>query len=119
MRARRAAAWIGALALGVGLTATCSLSNKEGPNVTCADLQCGRVNACSEGIIASCSDGVTVKWHVCTDVAEDICGKEWQTPQQFKCDEFDIECEGCRPERTDGCAVLDQGAGGAGGAGGT
>ena len=113
MRARRALA--GLLALGLGLTATCSLSNKEGPDVTCADLQCGRVNACSEGIIASCSDGKTMKWHVCTDTAKDICGEDWQKPDQYKCDEFDIECEGCRPERTEGCLGLNPDAGGAGG----
>lgn len=107
MRGRRAALWLGALGLAAGLSAACSLSNKEGPNVTCAQLQCGAVNACSDGIIASCADGVTVKWHVCTENAEDICDKDWQKPGQYQCDEFDIECEGCRPERTNGCASLN------------
>lgn len=123
MRGRRAALWLFALGLA-GLSATCSLSNKEGPDVTCADLLCGQVNACSEGIIASCADGVTVKWHVCTENAADICGEEWQKPGQYKCDEYDIECEGCRPERTDGCGAFNadagnMGNGGTGGAGGS
>ncbi len=105
------------------LAPSCSLQNQEGPDVTCADLDCGRINACEEGIIAQCVDGTTVKYHVCRSSGEDICDEDWQTPGQFKCLEFQTECEGCRPERTDGCAAFDNpgggGAGGAGGAGGS
>ena len=117
VRGLRAAAWLLALGLSAGLLATCSLSNKEGPNVTCADLQCGRVNACQDGIIASCGDGVKMRWHVCTENAADICGEDWQTAGQYRCDEFDIECEGCRPERMAGCAGLTPADGGNGGGG--
>jgi hypothetical protein len=35
----------------------CSIFNREGPTVTCADLQNGVVNACKDGIIASCAGG--------------------------------------------------------------
>lgn len=103
---------------------TCSLGNHEGPDVTCEDLQCGRINACRDGIIASCADGKTVKFHVCLETAQDICDDEWQVSGQFKCDEFMAECEGCRPERTvcptqsDAGAPDSGGDSGDGGAGG-
>ena len=82
------------------LAGACSLQNQEGPNVSCADLDCGRINACEAGIIAQCVDGKTVKYRVCG--SDDICGESWQITGQYKCTEDATDCEGCRPERT-GC----------------
>ncbi len=75
----------------------CSLTNQEGPLVTCSMLECGRINACQEGIIAQCVDGETVKYRVCA--VTDICAAEWQKPGQYRCEAEDTDCQGCRPER--------------------
>ena len=89
------------------LGAACSLENREGPEVTCAELECGRINACQEGIIAQCVDGRNVRYHVCgTDTA---CEQGWQTPGQFRCSADLTDCEGCRPEREEGCGFFGQG----------
>ena len=111
--------------LSIGaLAASCSLGNREGPDLTCAELECGRVNACAEGIITQCADGITVKYHVCSDSS--ACGKDWQVAGQYRCSEDQTDCEGCRPERT-GCddpsigksgSTSATGADGGGGAGG-
>jgi hypothetical protein len=93
----------------------CSLQNHDGPEVSCADLQCGRINACRDGIIAHCLDGKTVRYTVCTEGAADICEKDWQNEGAFRCIEFETDCEACRPERVDGCATFGSGGGGAGG----
>lgn len=100
------------------LFAACSAGNREGPDVTCEDLACGRINACEEGIIAQCVDGIVVRFHVCTD--DTVCEREWQEPGAYTCAETDTDCEGCRPERVEGCAWLDPNAemGGTDGAGG-
>jgi len=98
------------LSLPLWLAPGCSLQNQEGPDVTCADLECGRINACRDGIIAQCLDGQTVRYHVCFDDGEDVCEEDWQTPGAYRCLEFATDCEGCRPERVDGCAAF--GAGG-------
>ncbi|MBK8936185.1 MAG: hypothetical protein IPM79_00645 [Polyangiaceae bacterium] len=79
----------------------CSLTNQEGPLVTCSMLECGRINACQEGIIAQCVDGETVKYRVCA--VTDICAAEWQKPGQYRCEAEDTDCQGCRPERELGC----------------
>ncbi len=114
---RRAAA--SALLLGLlgifGLPA-CSLLNQEGPDVSCADLECGRVNACKEGIIAQCADGLTVKFHVCGST--NVCNESWQTKGAYKCISDASDCEGCRPERK-GCDDIPAGDGAAGGGGGS
>jgi hypothetical protein len=103
-------------ALGVGYAAvSCSLQNREGPAVTCADLDCGRINACAEGIIAQCADGQTVRYHVCSSTDDELCEEDWQVPGQYRCTEYHTECEGCRP-LSPGCAA-DGGAGGSGAAG--
>ena len=101
MKARRGSAFAITSGLVVAMAA-CSLGNREGPNVTCADLQCGKINACQDSIIAQCVDGVTVKYHVCIPDKPDVCSADWQVPGQFKCDQFLTDCEGCRPERA-GC----------------
>lgn len=82
------------------LDQACSLQNQVGPNVTCADLQCGKVNACEQGIIAQCVDGKSVKYRVCG--SSNICGETWQITGQYKCVEEATDCEGCRPDRS-GC----------------
>lgn len=91
--------------------AACSGSNREGPLVTCEDLECGRINACEEGIIAGCVDGV-VRYHVCSTTNDpDICAGSWQTPGAFRCDQNALDCEGCNP-------LLPACGGGSGGSGG-
>ncbi len=95
-----------AVLIASALLAACSLDNIEGPDVTCADLECGRINACREGIIAQCADGQTVRFHVCKSTGEDICDEDWQVADQYRCLEFQTDCEGCRPERTDGCGAF-------------
>jgi hypothetical protein len=71
-------------ALGcVVLAATCSLFNREGPDVTCAYLDDGETNECSDGIIASCVDG-DVRYEVCGSA--DVCAEPWQRAGQYKCD---------------------------------
>jgi hypothetical protein len=87
-----------------GTVGACSIDNIEGPDVGCADLQCGRYNACLNGIIAQCLDGKTVRYFVCTDTGEDVCDASWQTPGAFRCEEFQTDCEGCRPDRSEGCS---------------
>jgi hypothetical protein len=108
-----------AFALLVGLVASavpaCSGSNQEGPLVTCEDLQCGRINACAEGIIAQCADGLTVRYHACSSDAT-LCEADWQIPGQYRCVAAATDCEGCRPESL-GCDA--EPVGGAGGTGGT
>ncbi len=89
--------------LAAATVAACSLDNREGPNVTCAQLECGRINACKNGIIAQCVDGNTVRFHVCKTNGDDVCNEDWQTFGQYRCSEYETECEGCRPERVDGC----------------
>ena len=49
------------LAMTLLLAWSGSLYYVEGPEVTCADLGCGQVNACANGIIAQCVDGKTVR----------------------------------------------------------
>jgi hypothetical protein len=109
-------------AIVVATTFACSGDNQEGPDVTCEDLECGRVNACQDGIIAQCVDGVTVRWHACGD--EYLCSAGWQIPGAYRCGESHTDCEGCRPERELGCGeggfepgypFLPQGGGGEGG----
>ena len=110
----KALAWCLAVALA-GAAGACSLDNQEGPLVGCPELECGRTNACAQGIIAQCVDGRTVKYHVCS--TDDICDADWQVPGQYRCTVEDTDCEGCRPERL-GCDNLPPlGGGGAGGAG--
>ncbi len=72
----------------------CSLLNRHGPEVDCGDLQDGAVNACSDGIIASCVDG-DIKYRVCEEdiqgvSADDICEASWQEEGAFKCAPDDL-----------------------------
>lgn len=78
--------------------AACSGDNRAGPDVTCEDLECGRVNACENGIIAACPDGKTVQWFVCSSTtSRNVCTASWQTPGAYRCDVFDPACDGCNP----------------------
>lgn len=104
------------LSAAVVAAASCSDANREGPDVTCEDLECGRVNACEQGIIASCVDGTNVRWHVCS--VPEACEAGWQIPGQYRCGEDFTDCEGCRPERELGCGEGGVGPDGGGGAGG-
>jgi len=106
------------LAAALGWQA-CSLHNQEGPDVTCADLGCGQINACQDSIIAQCLDGVTVQYHVCSSGSKDLCERDWQIPGWYRCAEAATDCEGCRPERS-GCPWPSPAAdgGSTGGAGG-
>jgi uncharacterized membrane protein YgcG len=110
---------LGSVGLFAALAPACSGNNQDGPEVTCADLQCGRINACQEGIIAQCADGVNVRYHACSSDQE-LCGYDWQIPGQYRCDVATTVCEGCVPDGP-GCAAGgggNQGGGGQGGAGG-
>jgi uncharacterized membrane protein YgcG len=109
---------LAAAAVPLAALPTCSLQNVEGPDVTCADLECGRINACRDGIIAQCLDGKTVRYDVCKASADDVCEEDWQIPGQYRCLEFETDCEGCRPERVHGCAGQATGGGAGGGGGG-
>lgn len=97
----------------------CSLQNRDGPVVTCEELECGRINACSNGIIAQCVDGQNVRYHVCDPGDDEICDEEWQVPGAYRCQESATDCEGCRTERFEGCAWFDTGQGGTSTTGGT
>ena len=83
--------------------AACSVDNIEGPIVTCSELACGRYNDCLNGIIAQCLDGKTVRYYVCNEDGDDVCNASWQTPGAYRCEQAQTDCEGCRPERTEGC----------------
>lgn len=94
--------WIQTLAVLTLLLAGCSILNREGPDVTCADLNNGAKNACEDDIIATCVDG-KVTFEVC-DVG--ACSETWQTDGKFRCSQDDP-------------APDLQGTGGTGGSGGT
>ena len=68
----------------ISLLAACSLLNREGPGVSCADLQNGAENACLDGIVATCVNG-TMRYKVCS--GKSACGASWQTPGRFRCEE--------------------------------
>jgi len=54
-----------------------------------------------------------VRYHVCFEGGDDICDESWQTEGEYRCLEFATDCEGCRPERVEGCGFFDnRGAGG-------
>ena len=63
--------------------AGCSLFNRDGPDVTCGDLENGQRNACTAGIIASCADGYEVTYVACA--AEEVCDASWQVPGAYNC----------------------------------
>lgn len=66
----------------------CSAFNREGPLVTCADLEGGAKNACKEGIIASCKNGKGVTYEVCRGAeGEGTCEASWQKQGAYKCEE--------------------------------
>jgi len=59
----------------------CSVLNREGPAVTCAELRYGLLNACEEGIIASCLHGKVV-YTLCD---ADACQESFQQPGAYRC----------------------------------
>jgi len=67
---------------------SCSALNREGPDVTCDDLRNGEVNACKDGIIATCV-GDRVVYRVCDD--SKACDQDWQLPGAYICGESKAE----------------------------
>lgn len=125
----RVACAAGSVICFAGLAVSCSLpssDNRTGPNVTCEELLCGLVNACADGIIASCPDGHNVEYLVCltpcysgtdpppdcNEIQRGICAAPWQVPGRYRCEQAELECSGCAEE---GCSLV--GSGGAGGSG--
>ena len=72
------------LCLSIVLPA-CSLVNRDGPDVSCADLRQGEINACEQGIIARCEDG-EVTFEVCDDYK--ACEVPEQLEGAYRCMEF-------------------------------
>ncbi len=68
----------------LGAVSACSVLNREGPDVSCSDLDNGGKNACQDGIIATCVNG-TVKYEVCD--SKDACGESWQVAYHYQCDQ--------------------------------
>jgi hypothetical protein len=86
MRIQSALSKILCLSAGLALVVACSGLNREGPDVSCNELQGGAVNACKDGIIASCKDGKTVTFEVCTNSDGDkACEASWQTKGAYTC----------------------------------
>lgn len=98
--------------LSIATLMACSVLNREGPNVTCSDLQSGAINACSEGIIATCGNGA-VHWTVCDDKA--ACEASWQTVDNYRC----TESSSYSPAQSPGTGGAAFGSGGAVASGGT
>jgi hypothetical protein len=68
-------------ALAVLLASGCSVLNREGPAVTCEDLNYGLINACQDGIIASCLHG-KIAYTLCD---ADACEESFQRPGAYRC----------------------------------
>lgn len=83
---RRIPAVVLVVLLGLTTAASCSLANREGPDVTCGQLQNGAVNACKAGILGSCVGG-SVTYKVCDDGS--ACEASWQKQGQYRCAETD------------------------------
>src|SRR5664280_2595103 len=74
-------------ALSFLLTVTsCSIFNRVGPDASCSALQGGKVNACRDGIIASCRAD-KLNYVACDDSA--ACEASWQVPGAFRCRQSD------------------------------
>jgi len=98
-------------ALLAGLVAlACSTQNREGPDVSCGDLDNGSVNACQQGIIATCRSG-KVTFMVCDD--DSACDAAWQEKGKYRCQQGD------QVPGLDGGASGSGGSGGSGGTGGS
>ena len=69
------------LTIAVLLASGCSVLNREGPAVTCEDLRYGLVNACQDGIIASCLHA-KIAYTLCD---ADACEQDFQSPGAYRC----------------------------------
>ena len=82
----------GTTLVAIAVLASCSTLNREGPDVTCEDLENGAVNACRDGIIARCM-GDAVTFEVCTSddspTPEEVCEASWQVEGVYRCRESD------------------------------
>jgi len=99
----------------------CSLANREGPDVTCVDLQSGAENACADGIVATCQAGA-VRWLACDDAT--ACKAPWQTVGRYRCAESDpipvlLRLDGGAPGGAGSGSGVPSGTGGGAGAGTT
>lgn len=83
---RYSAAYVGGLLFFL-VAPSCSVLNRQGPDVTCAVLDDGAVNACEEGIIATCFDGA-VYYAACDDA--NACEASWQIPGAYRCSSGDL-----------------------------
>ena len=103
--------WVAA-SLSLAL-ASCSLLNRVGPDVTCADLDGGAISACEHSIIARCVDGQTVTFEVCDDgliPGEDVCKASWQDSSNHRCKESDTAPNlGCGNGTVSGSEACDDG----------
>jgi len=72
--------------LPIASIGACSMFNREGPTVTCEDLAGGSLNACKDGILASCNNG-TMSYTVCH--AQSACEQSWQVTGQYRCSATD------------------------------
>ena len=92
------------------LVVACSAFNREGPIVTCAALDGGAINACKDGIIASCADGKKITYQVCTgDEGADTCESKWQTKGAFTCEQPRANAEGPTGASSGGTSCLPAG----------
>lgn len=100
----------------IALASGCSLLNREGPTDTCRDLKNGAVNACKNGIIATCSsdkqNGVT-QWSMQYDVCDDknVCSASWQGSDAYNCDpppaDGGVPAGGIKPDGGGYCGTGD------------
>ena len=91
---------------------SCSSLNREGPFVTCSDLDGGTTNACRDGIIASCINGATVTYEVCIEgeAPEDICEQSWQMPGHYRCENESARSSGSASASSGGTTSSSGGA---------
>ena len=70
------------LLLAVLYVGACSILNRDGPEVTCADLDNGAFNACKEGVIATCANG-QIEYEGCS--SDKACEATFQEAGRYRC----------------------------------
>jgi cysteine-rich repeat protein len=93
-------------AASLGSLGGCSELNREGPLVSCEQLGGGRLNACQDGIIATCESG-EVRYQVCPDAK--ACEASWQSGGAYRCGEADSFPEACGNGVKTGAESCDDG----------
>lgn len=89
-----------------------SKANREGLDLSCAELQDGAANACAQGIITSCEFGV-IQYRVCSD--DTACEGTWQQQGRFRCDQMDAPPDLALTSGAGGATQDNLGSSGAGG----